>query len=347
MKSKTPSRPKRPPASSRKSPPPSWHRAVIADYPRLRSFPGVVSVAIGLKEVKRSLTRRLCVKIYVAQKAADLPPSHHLPRYTSVLFPLKSGLYKARRVRTDVVQVEGIKPTADPATRLDPAPMGAQVGFAGGVAGSGTLGCWVRKTGLSQACFLTAGHVLSNADGPVDAGQTVYQPQPAFPSPQFDPFIIGQTLQGFIGNDTPSGGYLDYAAVAVPAGGRGSVNSSVNPCVSSAGPYLSVQRITTEKTAVRKCGATTDCTEAVFSAFHTDFRDPGTGNAYNNVLEFFTGSTDQIFADDGDSGSIVVSRSVASDNAVVGLLFAVSLPDKSRGYVVPFERLAALGFRVA
>jgi hypothetical protein len=344
MKSKT--RAKRPPASSRK-PPPSWHRAVIADYARLRSFPGVVSVAIGLKEVKRFLTRRLCVKIYVARKAEDLPASHHLPRYTSVLFPLKSGLYKARRVRTDVVQVEGIKPTADPATRLDPAPMGAQVGFAGGVLGFGTLGCWVRKTGLSQACFLTAGHVLSDAAGSVAVGQTVYQPQPAFPSPQFDPFIIGQTLQGFIGNDTPSGGYLDYAAVAVPAGARGSLNSSVNPCISSARPHLSVQRITTEHTAVRKCGAATDCTEAVFSAYHAEFTDPGTGKTYNCVLEFFSGSPDQKFADDGDSGSIVVSRSPGSENAVVGLLFAVSLPDKSRGYVIPFERLAALGFQVA
>jgi hypothetical protein len=53
-----------------------------------------------------------------------------------------------------------------------------------------------------------------------------------------------------------------------------------------------------------------------------------------------------MFGDDGDSGAVVVSRASGTDNAVVGLLFAVSLPDRSRGHVVPFERLASLGFRV-
>jgi hypothetical protein len=43
----------------------------------------------------------------------------------------------------------------------------------------------------------------------------------------------------------------------------------------------------------------------------------------------------------------VVSRSPATAGAAVGLLFGVAANDNTRAFVVPFERLAKFGFRVA
>lgn len=326
---------------------PSWEQAVIADYPRLRAFPGVLSVSIGLKEVKGALTKRIAVKVYVAEKRQELPAGQLLPKSTIVLIPGKGNTYVARRAPVDVVEVRGVKLIANAADLLDPALVGAQIGFPLGAGGAGTLGCWVRKTGLTEACFLTAGHVLGAGEGPVGAGQTVFQPQPPFPptANEFDHLIVGDTTEGFIGNDITADGFLDYAAVQVRSGGRSPSNSAIDPSMPPLAAHLSIQAIRNAQVSIRKCGARTGCTDGRFSAFHQHFTDPS-GKIFNNVLEFVTASAGQAIGDEGDSGSVVASTSPGSIGAVVGLLFAVSL-DLTRGFVVPFERLAGLGFRVA
>lgn len=323
---------------------PHWHRAIIAEYARLRSFPGVLSVSIGLKEVGRAVTARVCVKIYVEEKQAQPAATHRLPKTAIVLFELEDGLYVERRVPTDVVEVRGIKLVAQPFARLDPAPMGAEIGLPVGEGIRGTLGCWVTKPGLAPACFLTAGHVVRTGEGRVEPGQPVYQPQPSLQAPEARD-LIGTTADGFVGNDLSSGGYLDYAAVVVPPGGRGAANRSPAPCIPLVREHLTVPQILVERTAVRKFGAKSGCTEGVLSAYHAHFAD-GTGRTFNAILEFTCVSPDGMIADHGDSGAMVVSRSRASDGAAVGLLFAVS-HDHRRGFVVPFERLARLGFRIS
>jgi hypothetical protein len=323
-----------------------WRRVIIGEYARLRSFPGVRSVSIGAKEVGGRITRQLCVKIYVEHKFESSAAAHRLPSSTTLLFPAGSGIYKARRVRTDVVEVGSIRLIANPTSRLDPLPLGAQIGFALGAGGAGTLGCWVVKSGLSHPAFLTAGHVLSSRPGPVQAGQAVYQPQPPFPSSEFDPLIIGQTAEGHVGNDPSADGYLDYAAVSLSTGERGMANTSVESCTSSRGAHLSLEEILAEKTAIRKYGAKTRCTEGVFSAFHAHFADTN-GATFDNILEFSSSSPGLKIAAEGDSGSLIVSRSPQTEGAAVGLLFGVAANDDTRAFVVPFERLAGLGFRVS
>jgi hypothetical protein len=88
-------------------------------------------------------------------------------------------------------------------------------------------------------------------------------------------------------------------------------------------------------------GAVTGYTVGLFSCFHPSFSDPALGTLLN-VLEFVVDpeSPTLLFADGGDSGAVVVSRSPRSFGAVVGILFARS-PDKTRGLVVPFQYIQA------
>ncbi len=140
-------------------------------------------------------------------------------------------------------------------------------------------------------------------------------------------------------------GYLDYAVIGVDSNRRGVVNSSSRTLHTEPQAHLSVSRIVAEKIAVKKHGATTGCTEAVFSSFHQQLTIGG--NTYNNVLEFSSSPSGNAIGDLGDSGSIVVSRTSGTEGAAVGLLFAVAGVNDVRGLVMPFDRLAALGFAIA
>jgi hypothetical protein len=88
----------RPDGRPSKRPTERWHEAVIADYATLRNWPGVQRIGLGLKEVKGRLTKRYCVKIYVARKGDLMNQAERLPAKARVLLPAGRGMFKTRWV---------------------------------------------------------------------------------------------------------------------------------------------------------------------------------------------------------------------------------------------------------
>src|SRR5216683_1970224 len=87
---------------------PALHEAVIVDHHSLMALPGVRNVAVGMKEVRRRVTRRACVKIYVAEKKPLRALEHKpFPKSTTILVPSGKTSYKAHRVPTDIVETNG------------------------------------------------------------------------------------------------------------------------------------------------------------------------------------------------------------------------------------------------
>lgn len=315
--------------------PTRWHRAVIVDYTRLRAFPGVVSVGLGMKERGAKLTRRQSVKIYVREKPAALHADRHLPKKAHVLVPVGRGLYRSRWLPTDVVELPSIVRAAGNHGRLDPVASGAEIGLVAVNGGPGTFGCVVRVGAALR--LLTAGHVVLDHDGEIPANIEVYQPQPQFPR---EDFLLGATAAGFVGNDVASGGYVDAALITPANGGRTATNVAWDPRVGSLAGFLTLAAVQDGKVPVHKVGARTGYTLGEFSVVHPHLVDDKTATDYHNVIEFLVSDAEPagVLGERGDSGAVLVSRAPARAGMIAGLLFAVS-PDGRRGFAVPFDRL--------
>jgi hypothetical protein len=314
---------------------PNWHQAVIADHHRLSAHPGVQSVALGLKEVRGKVTKKYCVKIYVARKLdqTSLAKEAHLPKRARVLLPSGKGTYRSRFVPTDIVELPSVELARNSTDPFQDIPMGAQVGTGafGGV-GPGTQGCVVRHRLNNKLALLTAAHVVASVRGPITPGIPVFQPDVASPN-----FAVGPTITGFLGNDLQLGAYVDVVIYEKSNNARTAQNASFDGRIPNLNGSISLAQTIQTAVAVHKVGAVTGYTIGLFSAFHQNFTDPSLG-ALLNVLEFVVDprSPSSVFADLGDSGAAIVSRSPGSFGAVVGILFARS-PDKTRALVIPFE----------
>ena len=314
-----------------------WHRAVIAEYSRLRSFPGVVSVGLGLKERAGKLTGRRVVKIYVREKRTSLPPHERLPGCVRVLVPVGRGTYRSRWLPTDVVELSRIVRAAGNHDLLNPVSSGAEIGLIAASGGPGTFGCVVRIGSASR--LLTAGHVLRDSGGAVPKDIQVYQPQPQFPR---EDWLLGPTTDGFVGNELRSNGYVDAALVELSNPNRSATNTAWDPRVGPLRGFLTADAVQNDKTAVHKVGARTGYTLGDFSAFHARLIDEVASDGYNNVLEFLVSDSEPtaVLAERGDSGAVLVSRASSSAGRIAGLLFAVST-DGRRAFAIPFDRLVA------
>src|SRR5215472_2887540 len=81
----------------------SWHEAVVLDHHMLSCMPNVERVELGWKERDGKITGRMAVKIYVSEKKADIAEEERIPKTARVLVPAGKGIYKMRRIPTDVV----------------------------------------------------------------------------------------------------------------------------------------------------------------------------------------------------------------------------------------------------
>lgn len=313
-------------------------RAIIADYGRLSSLPGVVSVSLGHKETGGHLSGRLCVKIYVRRKRRPGKlGGERLPRTTCLLVPSdRPRLWREIRVPTDVVEVRGLHKLAGNQF-FNPSPSGAQLGADPSVSSEfATLTCAVRLAGQPGRHILTIGHLLRPDPGQIDPAIRVFQPRVATPSPQR---LLGRTASGIVGN-VAGIGYVDAVAVRIPDGGRNLTNASRLPAVIGVvNTFLTLDETLKQRPAVHKVGAITDETRADFSTFHENFTDPRTGEQFQRVLEFRTSPGVGPIAKPGDSGSLIVARAGPADGKAVGVLFGVDTSGE-RGYVVPFEHVA-------
>jgi hypothetical protein len=317
-----------------------WHESVILDHEKLLTLPNVERVTLGWKEKSGKLTRRIAVKIYVKKKLRNLkklPRDQVIPATTKILIPTGKGLYRSKRVPTDVIWHAPAKFCGSPSDFLNPIAGGASVGVPAHEAG--TYACMVADQS-GRPFAITAGHVVQSPLGKIGSGIPVIQPPT--PSPTIPPGSsprLGRTAGGFFGN-LPAG-FVDFALIQLfPE--RTAVSAAIDGAPGN-GPILPSGFVITNRIQVTKFGAVSGRTQAIFSAPVSTIVIGGI--TVTNVFEFL-GLPGRLFGQAGDSGSLVVSSSPGSQGGIVGLLFATTPPTEDapsgRGYVFPFERLTGL-----
>lgn len=304
-----------------------WSSAVIVDGERLAAIPGVVAIAVGFKERRGVLSRRVSVKIFVSRKRQRVAKGNMVPRSTVVLVPVR-GRMKRVRVPTDVIRIAPLELCASPSDRWEPVPGGALV------LGTrpGTFACRVRDAaGMPRG--LSVSHLFAST-GPLSAGRVVRQPTEVPPgSPAGTTTQLGLTTRGHRGNLNNK--FLDYSLFSLePRGGRTTPLDGLHP-PSGVLPESSI----TGSLKVTKYGATTLRTFGVLAS-HMPTVTAG-GQVARDVYDFRS-ADGRAFADSGDSGALLVSTQTGSMGRVVGLVFAVSKVGKDadwRIFVFPFARI--------
>jgi hypothetical protein len=128
----------------------------------LRAIPGVVHVSVGLKQINGTATDEFAIRVYVAEKknAAAIPPNERIPK-------------RIAGVPTDVNQVEVVKPLLD-STRYRPITGGIQIEVLDSdndIQADGTLGCLATDNVDGELVLVTCFHVIGGT-----AGIRVFQP---------------------------------------------------------------------------------------------------------------------------------------------------------------------------
>lgn len=299
-----------------------WHEAIIADYARLRHWPGVEYLGIGFKEVKGKLTRRRCVLIYVREKG-NFAEMHRLPAKAKVLLPVGKGMYASRWLPTDVITHGAAQFAADTVRPGDDVSGNGE---------SATLGCLVKVAGDNNVYCLTAGHTFVTPPGAVPPGIEVSQPALA------NPARLGVTTtdpQGIAGNMEV--GYVDFALVTHDDRGI-DPNTAVDPAFTFSKRILTEAEISSGPITAEKLGA-----PAPIGSGRTTGQVRGTlhdipvgGMNCSQVLEIT--NPGGAMGQKGDSGALVVSRSGSTAGAVIGILFGISA-DGASIYVFPLARI--------
>lgn len=290
-----------------------WHEAVIADHAKLMSWPNVERVALGWKERKGKVTRTMSVKIYVREKVAKLAPRDVIPRSTKVLIPIGKGLYKSKRIPTDVIWHAPAKFCALPGDFLNPIQGGALLGVPGSEVG--TYACIVTNS-AGQQFALTAGHVIQPSTGSIASGISIVQPPTTPPNmPPGSSPLLGRTVSGFFGS-TPNG-FVDFALIQIRPG-RSGVSTALDGALGN-GPVLPSTFVLNNNIEATKFGGMTGRTSAAFAGAVPSIVIGGV--IVTNVYEF-VGLPGPPFAAPGDSGSLVLSDSPGSKGSIVGILFA-------------------------
>ena len=314
-----------------------WHEAIIVDHARLRAWPHVERVELGLKERGGAMTARMAVKIYVREKREHPGPGEALPASAYVLVPIGRGLYRRRRVPTDVVWHAPAEFVTAPTDFLNPIDGGAMIGVPAHQ--FGTFGCVVVDA-TGNTFGVTAGHVVQTMQGKIVPNLQILQPPVQGPGvPPGASLIFARTASGFFGN-TPAG-FVDVAILRLTPS-RSATTDPLDgmPVVRQ---ILPSALVINNHVPATKIGAATGRTAAVFSAPVSSIVIDGI--AVTNVLEF-KGLPGQLFAARGDSGALVVSNEPGGPHAVIGILIAAAGPTPDapagRGFVMPFERMTGL-----
>jgi len=296
---------------------------------KLRMFPNVFHVSVGLKETARRLViDRLCIRVYVREKKplAELGPMQRVPG-------------EINGVPTDVNAVPAFGFQADN-TRYRPIKGGIQIsngwidinppGTSAGVT-AGTLGCIAIDNTDNDEMFLSAQHVLlANSAG---SGDAIYQPAPVwFPNRSAPPAVPSWV------NESTDKVASVRRAVLNDKVDAGIARIDVSSCCHCCGIHFSneINGLSVGGTPARntllgdepatpgmtvfKVGAGTLRTEGrVVDTSFASFTIPGTTpRTFIGQIAIQQVNTALQFSDAGDSGAVVVNAA----NKIVGMVFA-------------------------
>lgn len=267
----------------------------------LMKIPGVVDVAVGLKEKDGMLTDEITFQVFVEEKKEekDLMPEHIIPK-------------QVMGFKTDVQKVPRAIKRED-SSEYRPIKGGVQVG--NGKGHVGTLGCFGRLTSDNARVLLTNQHVLFK-DGAV-AGDLFGQPDI-----DHNCCCCCAYIDGKIGTILNPG--IDNERVDC---GLAKINDDVatdiilnNSMTATEIPIAGTQNNITAGDTVRKIGRTSGLTTGTISSIN------GPTTSKTNQIHIRPVSSEtytlaengkKAFSDRGDSGSVVVNE----DNEIIGLLW--------------------------
>ena len=259
---------------------------------KLLPIPGVVSVAVGLREKNGVLTDEICFKVYVDQKKKkkDLAAGELVPK-------------EVNGIKTDVIELGDIKKEADE-SEYRPLLGGIQIQSEKSN-GAGTLGCLAKDNAGNKTVILSNRHVLM--DSGEAEGDLVGQPGSPCDSCCCECCYVAKIVRGTAKSDTEVDG-----AIAILANGE--ELNYVNE-VLGIGP-ISGTGLAVVGDILRKRGRTTQLTVGKVSAANKSFSMDGVN--YVNQIEVTPEPPHPSFSKPGDSGSVYINDM----NQVVGLHFA-------------------------
>jgi len=293
---------------------------------RLLAVPGVLHVAVGLKEVDGRATDELCVKTYVEHKRplADLD---HDPVPAAV-----------SDIRTDVTEIPEVEFTGDE-TKHRPLVGGIQItngikdlkdDLSGTELSRGTLGCFATRNAGGKSVLLTNWHIASAHGARI--GASIFQPLPETGPDKLDddypkrPTSSKNAVAKIV--DLKVTEKVDCAIAQVNTCYSCCCNCGVGfknviRALAANGTDVAVAGVSTTvvgKQKVFKVGRKSDRKEGrvVVPSFGpiTIPRD-GTDYTFTGQIQI-EGVNGEPFSEPGDSGAVVVDEF----NKVVGLLFA-------------------------
>lgn len=295
--------------------------------------PGVHAVAVGPKFVNGQRTDEIAIQVFVRRKrpAAELAQGEMIPT-------------RVRGVPTDVVESSPPVPLANNVSLPDtaayrPLEGGSQiqaVPSAGVTLGSGTLGCfaWTRDDHDTprRAVGLSNHHVLvGGVPGEGVVGERVGQPE-TWDCGECCNYTIGTVLDAVFSLE------VDGATVLLAPGTRWKPTILEIGLVAGTLP-LGPDDLQPDPPLVQKRGMDTGLTHGEVAA--VDYFGPvvdDNGNFLFNVMNQLriTGNSPLLFANRGDSGSVVVTEGGPSilDRRVVGLLWG-GTPITGDGFASP------------
>ena len=296
---------------------------------QLLKIPGVVSVAVGLREKDGKLTSEICYKVYVEKK-----------KEKTAIAPADMVPAKVKGIKTDVVELGDIQHEADE-KEYRPLCGGIQIQTSKSK-GRGTLGCLAKDNTNNKTVLLSNRHVLLDSDE--QAGDLVGQPDSPCDSCCCQCCYVAKIVRGTAKTDTEVDGAIAELA-------NGEELNYVNE-VLEIGP-ISGTGLAVLGDIVRKRGRTTNLTVGTISGINKSFTMDGVN--YVGQIEVTPNAPHPSFTLPGDSGSVYINQL----NQVVGLHFAgngttsngnqiakvltklnISIPDTGTGLSIPLRSLS-------
>jgi hypothetical protein len=315
--------------------------------PQLFKIPGVNVVGIGGREKDGLPTGERVIKVFVTKKkpAAELAPAEVIPRvFEGVMIDVVEG--GPLRRSSDVGGAPESRSTFPDINPYDPLRGGVSVAIEG-QNGLGTLGCFLWDRNDSTAIYALTNHHVVAANGKLSRSRRVLHP--GLPDSSVPPpaAIVEQTAFGIVA----AGGNEAIRDAAII---RLNPFTLWVPYIEDIGFVAGTHTITqaeadSQTYEVRKRGSTTKLTGGVVVAVDSSIPHFFGVNDVEVVVKGamvirpkVTAHPDipaepGIFADLGDSGSVVVN----DDNEVVGLLFGSdgrpNVSTHGSGYATPIS----------
>jgi hypothetical protein len=272
----------------------------------LLQIPGVVDVGVGVKETDDKLTTQLAYRVYVEEKLpeSELAPEHVIP---PTIYGFRTDVIKERK-RQVMIGFNDENDSKNYKTKVGGIRIKSENG------GAGTLGCFCRRTSDNKVVFLSNHHVLFA--GSATIGSAVGQPEVK------GSLCCKCNKIGVIADGAPRP--IDCAIATLDSGV----------------PFFpKIKKIkrndgTTELSGVITGSADALVTDEVWKVGEITGLTRGTIAQVAPDLEIHTLAPFDIFAEQGDSGSVVVRR---LDGKVVGLFKEINIATGFLSYATPIQ----------